>query len=134
MEEQYDDQMDGSQHVCARVELARARGWWFYLWYCHYTWNTARIKIIMASAISRLNCASIIKDRVEARFTHAAIALELQRRYPGESGLSARSVKRYCSDNDIHYSSCLNQEQVDQLVEQAVFQVYYTVLVLYSLS
>ena len=29
MDEQYDDQMDGSygsQHVCARVELARARG------------------------------------------------------------------------------------------------------------
>ena len=29
----HDDQMDGSQrsHVCARVELARARGLWFYL-------------------------------------------------------------------------------------------------------
>ena len=83
----------------------------------------------MSSAISRLNCGSIIKDRVDARFTHAAIALELQRRYPGESGLSARSVKRYCSDNNIHYSSCLNQEQVDELVEQAVFQVY-TIIVL----
>ena len=87
----------------------------------------------MSSAISRLNCGSIIKDRVDARFTHAAIALELQRRYPGESGLSARSVKRYCSDNNIHYSSCLNQEQVDELVEQAVFQVY-TIIVYCTLE
>lgn len=79
----------------------------------------------MSSAISRLNCGSIIKDRVEARFTHAAIALELQQQFPGVSGLSERSVKRYCSANNIHYSSCLNQERVDQLVEQAVFQVLY---------
>ena len=78
----------------------------------------------MSSAISHLNCHSVIRDRIEAGFTYAAIAFELQQLHPGVSGLSARSVRRYCSDNSIHYSSCLNQEQVDQLVEQTVFQVH----------
>ena len=75
------------------------------------------------SAISQLNCDSAIRDKVKAGFTHAAISAELQQAYPGVAGLSTRSVKRYCSNNDIHYSSGLSGEQVDELVERAVFQV-----------
>ena len=77
----------------------------------------------MSSALSQLNCESLVRSRVEAGVTHAAIAVELQQLHPGARGLSTRSVRRYCSDNGIHYSSRLNQEQVDQLVERAVFQV-----------
>ena len=78
----------------------------------------------MSSAISQLNCDSFIRDKVGSRWTHAAIASQLQQIYPGvSSGLSARSVKRYCSINDIHYSSGLNEEQLDEVVEHAVFRV-----------
>ena len=85
------------------------------------------------SAISKLNCDSAIRDRVKAGLTHAAIAVELQQAHPGVTGLSARSVKRYCSDNDIHYSSGLNREQVDELVRRAVFQVQFGVIIFVAL-
>ena len=75
------------------------------------------------SGIERLNCSSFIRDRVERGCTHRAIATELQGMYPGTIGLSARSVRRYCSRNNIHYSSCLNDGQLRDLVEQAVSRV-----------
>jgi len=46
---------------------------------------------------------------------------ELQQFYPGLEGLSVRSVRQYCLENDIHYSSRLNDQEVDDFVERAVF-------------
>ena len=76
------------------------------------------------SVIGGLNCEGFIRDMVGNGYTYQAIASELQRIYPGRVGLSTRSVRRYCSENNIHYSSRLSDQQVEDLVEQAVFQVY----------
>ena len=65
----------------------------------------------------------MIQDRIMAGHTHAAIASELQQLNPGAPGLSARSVRRYCSVNNVHFSSRLTSEQLEGLVERAVFQV-----------
>ena len=44
--------------------------------------------------------------------------------HPGVvTGLSRRSVTRYCTENDIHYSSRLNEQQLESFVEQSVYQV-----------
>ena len=86
-----------------------------------------------SSVIGGLNCEGFIRDMVRNGYTHQAIASELQRIYPGRVGLSTRSVRRYCSENDIHYSSRLSDEQVEDLVERAVFQVYTHQQFLHSL-
>lgn len=78
----------------------------------------------MSSVIGQLNCDNLIRVRVVAGHTHQAIASELQRMHPGVlTGLSRRSVTRYCTENDIHYSSRLNTLQLEGLVEQSVYRV-----------
>ena len=47
---------------------------------------------------------------------------------PGVVGLSRRSVTRYCSQNGIHYSSRLNDQELNDLVENSVFRVLYIIL------
>ena len=88
----------------------------------------------MSSVIGQLNCDSFIRDSVREGFTHAAIASQLQHSHPEvSSGLSARSVRRYCSVNDIHYSSRLSEGQLDGVVEQAVFRVIFLCIMITSL-
>ena len=79
-----------------------------------------------------LNCEGVIRDRVRSGYTHQAIASELQQFYPGLEGLSVRSVRQYCLENDIHYSSRLNDQEVDDLVEQAVFQVHFYICIIFT--
>ena len=67
-----------------------------------------RVEVKRMSSISQLNCDAFIRGRIEYGFTHDAIAVELQQLYPGLVGLSSRSVRRYCSSNDIRYSSRLS--------------------------
>ena len=77
-----------------------------------------------SSIIGQLNCDSLIRQRVGTGHTHQAIASELQQMHPGVvTGLSRRSVTRYCTENDIHYSSRLNEQQLESFVEQSVYQV-----------
>ena len=67
------------------------------------------------SVIGGLNCEGFIRDMVGNGYTHQAIASELQRLYTGRVGLSTRSVRKYCSENNIHYSSRLSDQQVEDL-------------------
>ena len=64
-----------------------------------------------------------IRDRVNNGFTHQSIALELQQHYPSLRGLSARSVRRFCYNNQIHRSSRLSTNEVDDVVEWYVGRV-----------
>lgn len=70
-----------------------------------------------------LGCRMLISDRVQNGFTHQQISVELQQLYPGCPGLSTRSVRRFCENNNIHRSSRLSASEVDAVVEQAVHQV-----------
>ena len=65
----------------------------------------------------------LIRDRVRRGYSHHAIAQELQHQCPSVSGLSTRSVRRFCSTNGIHRSSRLSANEVDHVVEQYVARV-----------
>ena len=65
----------------------------------------------------------LIRDRVRRGYSHQAIAQELQQQCPSIRGLSTRSVRRFCSTNEIHHSSRLSANEVDNVVEQYVARV-----------
>lgn len=77
----------------------------------------------MATTLEQLNCEDFIRDRIESKHTHQDIAAELQQMHPNTKGLSARSIRRFCAQKNIHFSSRLTESQVDQAVESAVAQV-----------
>lgn len=76
-----------------------------------------------SSAISWLNCDNFTREKVKAGFTHAVIASQLQKIHSEVIGSSARSVRQYCSNNNIRYLSCVSRDHLDEVVEQAVFRV-----------
>ena len=73
--------------------------------------------------LEEIGCKRLISDRVHSGHSHQQIAAELQNLYPGCPGLSVRSVRRFCSNNVIHRSSQLCENDVDALVQRAVSQV-----------
>ena len=79
----------------------------------------------MSSVIGQLYCDDLIRERVVAGHTHQAIASELQRMHPWVvAGLSRRSVTRHCAElHGVHYSSRLDSQQLEGLVEQSVYWV-----------
>ena len=54
------------------------------------------------------------------RDTSRRVSVCLQRLHPSEQGFSARSVRRYCSEENIHYRSGLSDCQLDKLVADRV--------------
>lgn len=86
----------------------------------------ANFEEMSGSVIRQLNLDTVIRERVRNGYTHEEIASELQRMNYTRStvaGLSKRSVTRYCSQNNIHYASRLRREELDDVVEQAVYRV-----------
>lgn len=81
--------------------------------------------------LEELGCENLISCRVKQGCTHQQIALELQQLNPGVSGLSARSVRRYCCSKNIHHSSRLSIQEVDEVVECAVSQVRRPVQIMF---
>ena len=75
------------------------------------------------SLLDDLGCDDFIAKRVQDGHTCQQIALELQHLYPGCPGFSARSVRRFCSRKNIHRSSRLSTQEVNDVVEHAVAQV-----------
>ena len=76
------------------------------------------------STLESLSLAEpLIRDRVRRGQSHQAIAQELQHQYPSLRGLSTRSVRQFCSTNQIHCSSRLSTHEVDSVVEQYVVRV-----------
>ena len=73
--------------------------------------------------LEELGCRDFIASRVKDGHTHQEIALELQNIYPSCPGLSSRSVRRFCCKNNIHRSSQLSTQEVNEVVEYAVSQV-----------
>lgn len=83
----------------------------------------ANFEEMSGSVIRQLNLDTVIRERVRNGYSHEEIASELQMSYPTVDGLSKRSVTRYCSQNNIHYASRLRREELDDVVEQAVYRV-----------
>ena len=75
----------------------------------------------MAAALEEFD--SFIRDKVEKKWTHKAISFYLMSRYQGTRGLSTRSLQRYCSVNNIHKTSRLNDQDLDVVVSNAASKV-----------
>ncbi len=76
------------------------------------------------SVIAALDCEAFIHQRIRDGYTHRDVSSELAQAYPGMRGVSTRSVRRFCAEREIHYSGRLSHQQVGELVEQSVSQVY----------
>lgn len=59
----------------------------------------------------------IVAELRKNGLTYAEISSKLQQDYPQQSGFSERSVRRYCNLEK------MNDDQVDEIVEQAVMEV-----------
>ena len=64
-----------------------------------------------------------ISIRISSGETHETISIALQARNLSQRGLSARSVRRLCSEEGIHYRSRLNDRQLDQIITREVRNV-----------
>ena len=61
-----------------------------------------------------------IRQMVEDGISHSEISYRLRRRHPGVRGLSERSVRRFCFEHDLHYSSGVSNRELRQIVEAGV--------------
>ena len=65
-----------------------------------------------------------IKDLVvNKKKTHFQVSLMLQEAFPGKRGLSERSVRRFCCENDIHSQQRLSQDDLEQCARTVVAKV-----------
>ena len=64
-----------------------------------------------------------IRSRVEDGYTHEQIREFLQQLNHGVRGFSARSVRRFCSEQNIHYRSNLSAQDLDRVVQDGVIAV-----------
>lgn len=60
---------------------------------------------------------------VTRRMTYCQISQELQQLYPNIKGISARSIRRYCSDNGLHRTSRLTDHELDRVVTTSTSKV-----------
>ena len=58
---------------------------------------------------------------VKTGLTYDEVSEELERVYPGVSGLSPRSVRRYCKVNGISH---LNEREIESLATEAIMEVF----------
>ena len=65
-----------------------------------------------------------IRSRIAAGHTYSAISSQLQHLYPSiRRGLSARSIRRYCSRHDIRSHDHINDHELDSIVESSIFRL-----------
>ena len=68
-------------------------------------------------------CELQIRQLVSTGTTYKRISELLQEASPGASGLSERSVRRFCQRNGIAYRSHLDDHGVDQVIQSAIQEV-----------
>ena len=74
------------------------------------------------SALNRFE--DFIREKVERdHATHDQMSQELTRTFPGERGFSARSVRRFCQEKNIHKTSRMSAPEVNSAVQEAVLKV-----------
>ena len=64
-----------------------------------------------------------ISFAVSSGATHEEVSVYLQQSYPSQRGYSARSVRRFCAQEGIHYRSGLSYGDLDRLIESRVLAV-----------
>ena len=65
-----------------------------------------------------------VKRRIQdEKINHTALSMELKGMFPGQSGLSVRSIQWFCEAKDIRKTSRLSQESVEAVVREAIIRV-----------
>ena len=86
------------------------------------------------AALSTLVDPDDIQELVRTGYTHREIASIVKNANPGARGVSERSVRRFCTSYDIHYSQRMNQADLRLVVASAVREVYiYTLFLICKL-
>ena len=76
------------------------------------------------SIIDELDLKALITEKItEENFTYEQLSTFLQHLFPGKRGFSIRSLQRYCSKENIHKTSRLNDIELNETVLSSVIQV-----------
>ena len=76
------------------------------------------------SVLEQLGLYGYIKEKVEDGVSYQRVSILLKRAFPGVStGISKRSVRRFCRNNGIRYSPRLPDDHLDTLVAWAIGKV-----------
>ena len=76
------------------------------------------------STISELNIKPFItKKLTEDNLTYEELSIVLKQMFPNYKGFSVRSLQRYCSGENIHKTSQLNDSNLNDVVLTSVMQV-----------
>ena len=71
----------------------------------------------------------LIRKRVYERKTYLFISEELKARFPRRSGLSVRSIRRYCKKHDIQARPTpLCEEHLDRVISSSIAKVCHDYL------
>ena len=74
--------------------------------------------------LESLVTVGFVKDLVDKRYSHKQVSEHLRTLFPEQSGISPRSVERYCSRHNIHYrNKNLPDDIVDNILSTAVKEV-----------
>ena len=84
--------------------------------------------VVLSDAISVLlmdiaDYRQEVARRVAAGDTYQRISSSLRQRHPSRRGFSARTVRRFCSREGIHYRSGLDEGQLDRVIASQVLSV-----------
>ena len=60
---------------------------------------------------------------VESKYTYKQLSDTLQQCFPEERGFSVRSIKRFCNEKEIRKTTKLDDQELDEVVIEAVLQV-----------
>jgi len=74
--------------------------------------------------LNELGLLTFIRRRIEGGDTHKSLAEELRLLFPGVRGISARSVKRFCAEHNLHATSRLSDNAVDVIVAYGIGKVW----------
>lgn len=78
----------------------------------------------MANLSTLPGIVDFIRNKVESeRKSYETVSDELRLLNPSMRGLSARSIRRFCSEHNVHSSSRLTDVQIDRVVAESVSQV-----------
>ena len=75
-----------------------------------------------------------MKKIVEDNLTYEELSIILKQMFPNNKGLSVRSLQRYCSSENIHRTSRLNDLDLNDVVLTSVLQVSIDILSVRSME
>ena len=114
---------------------------WYYLWaYQQLSLNFSRGSLLNLLDSIYPNCAhaytcvrmaalnefeGFVREKIEVeKFTHKKLSETFQQIFPGDRGFRVRSIKRFCNENSIRKTTSLDNQELDEVVAQAVTQVH----------